>query len=73
MSADLFALVAAAVFGWGVFSARLERADLTAPIVFVGLRVFIANVASLNPRFEAETVKLVPEVTNNLIQAATAD
>ncbi len=42
---------------------RLERADLTAPIVFVGVGVLIANVASFNPHFEAETVKLVTEVT----------
>ncbi len=63
MSAGLFALVAAAIFGWGVFSARLERADLTAPIVFVGVGVLIANTASFNAQFEAETIKLVTEVT----------
>ena len=32
--ADL-AIVAALVFAWGAFSARLERFDFTAPIVFV--------------------------------------
>jgi NhaP-type Na+/H+ or K+/H+ antiporter len=30
-------VVAAALFGWGLVSARLERADLTAPVVFVAL------------------------------------
>ena len=30
-------LVTAALFGWGLVSARLERADLTAPVVFVAL------------------------------------
>ena len=29
--------VAAAIFGWGALSARLERADLTAPVVFMAL------------------------------------
>jgi sodium/hydrogen antiporter len=32
--ADL-AIVAALIFGWGTFSARLERVDVTAPIIFV--------------------------------------
>jgi sodium/hydrogen antiporter len=30
-------VVAAAIFLWGAVSARLARADLTAPIVFVAL------------------------------------
>ena len=36
-AAATFAVVAAALFAWGVLSARLERADLTAPIVFNGV------------------------------------
>jgi sodium/hydrogen antiporter len=32
--ADL-AIVAALVFGWGTLSVRLERFDVTAPIIFV--------------------------------------
>jgi sodium/hydrogen antiporter len=63
VSSGILALVAAVVFGWGVLSARLERADLTAPIVFVGVGVLIANVASLDAHIEAETVKLLTEVT----------
>ncbi|GIE93038.1 cation:proton antiporter [Paractinoplanes rishiriensis] len=35
MGAEAVALVALTVFGWGLFSARLGRADLSAPIVFV--------------------------------------
>ena len=35
--------VAAAVFIWGVISARLERADLTAPIVFTGVCATLAG------------------------------
>jgi sodium/hydrogen antiporter len=63
MTAGVFALVAAAIFGWGVLSARLERVDLTGPIVFVGVGLVIANVASIDPHFETETVKLLTEVT----------
>jgi NhaP-type Na+/H+ or K+/H+ antiporter len=44
-------------------SARLERADLTAPIVFVGVGVLIANVTSLDPHVETEVVKLLTELT----------
>ncbi|MDX6283900.1 MAG: hypothetical protein QOH03_4971, partial [Kribbellaceae bacterium] len=63
MSSGILALVAAVVFGWGVLSARLERADLTAPIVFVGVGVLIANIASFDVQVETETVKLLTEVT----------
>src|SRR3954451_13859692 len=35
MNVTAVVLIAAAVFGWGLVSARLERADLTAPIVFM--------------------------------------
>ena len=35
MSVSDLAIVAALVFGWGALSARLERFDVTAPIVFV--------------------------------------
>src|SRR3978361_2306027 len=63
MSSGILALVAAVVFGWGILSARLERADLTAPIVFVGFGVLIAAVSSFDAQVEAETVKLLTEVT----------
>jgi hypothetical protein len=35
MSASELAIVAGIVFLWGTLSARLERYDVTAPIVFV--------------------------------------
>jgi sodium/hydrogen antiporter len=35
MSESDLAIVAALVFAWGGLSARLERFDVTAPIVFV--------------------------------------
>ncbi len=63
VSAGILALIAATVFGWGVLSGRLERADLTAPIVFVAVGVLIANIASLNPTVDAEVVRLLTEIT----------
>ena len=63
MTAGILALVAATVVAWGILSARLERADLTAPIVFVGVGVLIANITSLEPAVEAEAVKLLTELT----------
>ena len=62
-AAATFAVVAFTVFVWGAVSARLQRADLTAPIVFVAVGVLLAAVAPLDPETEAETVKLLTEVT----------
>ena len=39
--ADL-AIIAGLVFGWGALSARLERFDMTAPIVFTAGGVLLA-------------------------------
>jgi NhaP-type Na+/H+ or K+/H+ antiporter len=57
------ALAAAAIFVWGSLSARLERADLTAPIVFVGVGVVLHLMTPLDGRPETEVVKLLTEVT----------
>ncbi len=57
-------LVAASVFAWGVLSGRLERADLTAPIVFVAVGVFFTHaVPILDFARDKESAKLVAEVT----------
>ncbi|MEU8234758.1 cation:proton antiporter, partial [Actinoplanes sp. NPDC048967] len=42
MTSGALALIAAVVFAWGAFSAKLERADLTAPMVFVGIGMLLA-------------------------------
>src|SRR3954454_21092083 len=63
MTPGAVALIAAAIFAWGVVSGRLERADLTAPIVFVGVGLLLHGVTPMHPEFEAETVKLLTEVT----------
>jgi sodium/hydrogen antiporter len=43
VTSGALALIAAVVFAWGAFSAKLERADLTAPMVFVGVGVLLAE------------------------------
>src|SRR3954447_8376422 len=63
MSAGAVALVAATLFAWGVVSGRLERADLSAPIVFVFVGVVLHAVTPMNGAVEAEAVKLLTEVT----------
>ncbi|GIE34837.1 sodium:proton antiporter [Actinoplanes italicus] len=64
MDAAALALVALVVFGWGLFSVRLGRADLSAPIVFVSVGLFFAeasHVLEVAPSHEA--VKVLAELT----------
>jgi NhaP-type Na+/H+ or K+/H+ antiporter len=63
MTAATVAVIAAAVFAWGGVSARLQRADLTAPIVFVAVGAVLSTAAPLDKALERETVKLITEVT----------
>jgi len=56
-------LLAAALFCWGALSARLERADLTAPIVFVAVGFALSRLAPLETHVEAESLKILTEVT----------
>ena len=64
MDATALALVALAVFGWGLFSARLGRADLSAPIVFVAVGVLLSEgLHVIGPDVSHETVKVLAEVT----------
>jgi sodium/hydrogen antiporter len=43
VSASDLAVVAALVFAWGALSARLERFDVTAPIVFVAAGLVLTH------------------------------
>ena len=63
MNAATFAVIAGAVFVWGALSSRLERADLSAPIIFVALGVAVHAVAPLDGTLQTETIKLLTEVT----------
>ena len=64
MDAAAVALVALVVFAWGLFSARLGRADLSAPIVFVAVGLLLSeglHVIELDVSQEA--IKLLAEIT----------
>ncbi len=69
MSASDLALVAALIFAWGAVSARLERFDVTAPIVFViaGLVLTHGPLAVLGVAPARETVKILAEATLVLV------
>jgi len=56
-------VVAAAIFLWGAVSARLARADLTAPIVFVALGAALAGSGVLGEGVSAEAVLPLVELT----------
>ncbi|MGY1660884.1 cation:proton antiporter [Geodermatophilus sp. SYSU D00705] len=56
-------VVAAAVFLWGVVSARLERADLSAPIVFVVVGAGLAAAGLVDASAAPETLTPLVELT----------
>jgi sodium/hydrogen antiporter len=57
------AVVAATIFVWGSLSARLERADLTAPIVFVAVGAALTGLDLVDTPTAPETLKPLLEVT----------
>ncbi|RFU22021.1 cation:proton antiporter domain-containing protein [Geodermatophilus marinus] len=63
MDDAVVAVVAAAVFAWGVLSARLERADLTAPIVFLGLGALLAAAGVADGATDPGVLRSLAEVT----------
>jgi NhaP-type Na+/H+ or K+/H+ antiporter len=69
MSASDVAIVAALVFAWGTLSARLERFDVTAPIIFVvaGLLLTHGPLATLGFVPSPELVKALAEITLVLV------
>ena len=69
MSASDAAIVAAVVFVWGTLSARLERFDVTAPIIFViaGLLLTHGLLAPLGFAPSRELVKSLAEITLVLV------
>ena len=56
-------VVAAAIFVWGTVSARLERADLTAPIVFTAVGAGLATLGLVPHSSALQTLKPLVEVT----------
>jgi NhaP-type Na+/H+ or K+/H+ antiporter len=69
MSASDLAIVAAVVFAWGTLSSRLERFDVTAPIIFVlaGLLLTHGPLAVLGYAPSPELVKALAEITLVLV------
>jgi NhaP-type Na+/H+ or K+/H+ antiporter len=69
MSAADLAIVAAVIFLWGTLSARLERFDVTAPIIFVlaGLVLTHGPLAVLGFDPSRELVKALAEITLVLV------
>jgi NhaP-type Na+/H+ or K+/H+ antiporter len=69
MSASDLAIVAGIVFLWGTLSARLERYDVTAPIIFVlaGLLLTHGPLAPLGFEPSRELVKELAEITLVLV------
>jgi NhaP-type Na+/H+ or K+/H+ antiporter len=69
MSASDLAIVAGIVFLWGTLSARLERFDVTAPIIFVlaGLLLTHGPLAPLGFEPSHELVKALAEITLVLV------
>jgi len=56
-------VVAAVVFGWGAVSGRLERADLTAPIVFTAVGAALTGLGLIHSSSVPEMFKPLVEVT----------
>jgi sodium/hydrogen antiporter len=69
MSVSDLAIVAAVIFVWGTLSARLERYDVTAPIIFVlaGLLLTHGPLAPLGFAPSHELVKALAEITLVLV------
>ena len=57
MEEAAFVVVAAVVFVWGVVSARLERADLSAPIVFTAVGAALAGFGLVHASEAPELLK----------------
>ena len=56
-------VICAAVFGWGLLSARLERANLTAPMVFIAVGGTLAGLGLINAPSAPEAVAPLVEIT----------
>jgi NhaP-type Na+/H+ or K+/H+ antiporter len=69
VSVSDLAIVAALVFGWGTLSARLERFDVTAPIIFVlaGLLLTHGPLAFLSVTPSKELIKELAEFALALV------
>ncbi len=69
MTAADLAIIAALIFAWGTLSARLERFDMTAPIVFTAAGVLLTHgpLRPLGVNPSEEVVKVLAEATLALV------
>jgi len=69
LDTELIVAVAASVVLWGVFSARLEALNVSAPIAFVVVGLVLANrpVSAVNVHVHSETLRSLAEVTLALL------
>jgi NhaP-type Na+/H+ or K+/H+ antiporter len=64
MNAGTIALITLVVFAWSLLSARLGRADLSAPIVFVAVGLLFSDgLHVIEPEASREVIKVLAEVT----------
>src|SRR4051812_42613087 len=64
MDAAAVALTMLVVFAWGLYSSRLSRADLSAPVVFVAVGALLAEVLHvIELDVSPEAIKVLAEVT----------
>jgi sodium/hydrogen antiporter len=63
VDATAILVITSAVFVWGVLSARLERADVSAPIVFTTVGGLLAAIGLLDSGTGTESVRPLVEVT----------
>ena len=57
----------AAVFFWAIVSVRLTRADLTAPVVFVGVGLLLASLGLVESSTAPQTLRPLVELTLVLV------
>lgn len=69
LDTELVVVVAAVVVGWGLVSARVERFDLSAPLVFVAMGLVLANgpVAVVDVNVHSETLRTIAEFSLALL------
>ncbi len=69
LDASVVAVIAACVVVWGLFSARLGRLNITAPIAFVVLGLIVTHgpVWRLQINLHSSTVRIVAELTLALV------
>ena len=69
LDTQLIMVVAGSIVAWGLVSARLERLDVSAPMVFVGLGLVLANepLSVVDVNVHSEGLRSLAEITLALL------